>query len=208
MVYTKYRYIGYTDGSWSTPLADQVVLTKIVKAINAKAILEVGSFRGYTARLLAENVDEDCVIHCVDKAPDHGEAYRDQGIAHRIRRHVGSVDEVVETSLRALQFDLIFLDADHGLAAVRRDTSMLLPLLSDRGVFVWHDYADWGWMSEWNRVPEVLTELASTLPLFAISGCTLAVHAKTWMSENLLSALERERAKRRASDWTTERLRG
>lgn len=195
-------------GSWSTPLADQVVLTKIVKVITAKVILEVGSFRGYTARVLAENVNEDSVIHCVDKAPDHGEAYRGRGIAAKIRRYVGTVDDFVETTLGGLKFDLIFLDADHGLAAVRRDTSILLPLLADGGLFVWHDYADWGWMSEWNRVPEVLAELAATLPILAIPGSTLAVHGKTWRPEHILLAQERWRTEGQASDWTTERQRG
>jgi hypothetical protein len=195
-------------GSWSTPLVDQVVLTKIVKSVNAKMILEVGSFRGYTARILAENLSAGGLIHCVDKASDHGQAYENSEAASRIRRHVGSLEEVVDTSLRGLEFDLIFLDADHSLAAVRRDTSMLLPRLAQDGIFVWHDYADWGWMSGWNRVPELLAELASTLPILAIPGCTLALHAKYWTPDHILPTLERWQAEGPPSDWTTQRLRG
>src|SRR5262249_52838255 len=160
-------------GSWSTPLVDQIMLTKIVKATHARSILEVGSFRGYTARVLAENLGEGGLIHCVDKASDHGQAYQDTEAASRIRRHVGGLEEVVDTSLQGLEFDLIFLDADHSFAAVKRDTAMLLPRLAAKGLFVWHDYSDWGWMTEWNRVPEALGELASTLPILAVPGCTL-----------------------------------
>jgi len=61
-------------GSWSTPLSDQVILAKLAKATDAKTILEVGSFRGYTARVLAENLAPGGVLHCVDLAVDHGEA--------------------------------------------------------------------------------------------------------------------------------------
>jgi hypothetical protein len=195
-------------GSWSTPLSDQVTLAKLAKATHAKKILEVGSFRGYTARMLAENLPSDGVLHSVDMAIEHGEAYRDRAIASRIERHVGSVDEVARGPLLGHRFDLIFLDADHSFSAVRQDSAVLLPLLADSGLFVWHDYADWGWMSGWNRVPEVLAELASTMTIVAVPGTSLAVHSRHWSPERIRLAQESWHSSTRESPWNTNRLRG
>ena len=72
--------------------------------------------------------------------------------------------------------DMIFLDADHTYAAVKRDTEILLPLLSPTGIFVWHDYANWGSFSRQNGVPEFLHEfseaVSSSADLRFVSCCT------------------------------------
>jgi SAM-dependent methyltransferase len=179
------------QGSWSAPVVDQVMLAKFARWIKPKHVLEVGSFRGYTARLLAENTPDDCAIHTLDIAPDHGQAYQGEPIAAKILRHIGSLQSSPSALPAGQKYDFIFLDADHQRSAVESDTRHLLPLLSKDGILFWHDYADWGWMSEWNGVPEYLCELERTLPILSVPGTTLAVYRPAWSKERVEEAIDR-----------------
>jgi SAM-dependent methyltransferase len=154
---------------WTSPLVDQVAVAKIAKIINARRILEVGSFQGHTALMLADNTEAE--ITAVDILGDHGEIYRGRA-DRRIRRHVGTVETLRDNG----QFDLIFLDADHRAEEVERDTRVAVEKLAPGGVFVWHDYCDSYWISELNRVPEVLGGLAATMPIRGLRGTKLAVY--------------------------------
>jgi hypothetical protein len=80
-------------------------------------------------------------------------------------------------------YDLIFIDADHSYESVRNDTELILPLLSPTGFVVWHDYANWGYFSGENGVPEYLGELGATLPIGHVAGSTLALHSPSWVSD-------------------------
>lgn len=154
---------------WTSPLADQIAVAKIARVINAHRILEIGSFQGHTALMLAENTDAE--ITTIDILEDHGEVYRNR-IRGRIRRHVGTVETLCETD----PFDLIFLDADHRAEEVDRDTRAALEKLAPGGVFIWHDYCDSLWISELNRVPEVLASYAQTMRIQGLRGTKLAVY--------------------------------
>ena len=155
---------------WTSPLTDQIALAKIAALTRPTGILEVGSFEGHTALMLAENTDAQ--ITTVDPTEDHGVIYRGTALEQRIHRHVGTL----ETLPNRGPYDLIFLDADHNREAVRRDTRLALKLLAPGGVFAWHDYCDSYWVSQLNRVPEVLAEYARTLPVHALPGTRLALY--------------------------------
>ncbi len=153
---------------WTSPLVDQIAVTKIAKITGARRILEIGSFQGHTALMLADNTEAEIVA--VDVLDEHGEVHRKR-VPGRVRRHVGPV----ETLPASEPFDLIFLDADHRADEVDRDTRNALPRLAPGGVFIWHDYCDSLWISELNRVPEVLTRYAETLPIRGLRGTKLAI---------------------------------
>jgi hypothetical protein len=169
-------------GSWSTPLADMVTLLKIALCTNPKWLMELGSYRGYTALFLAHHISPDARIVTIDRHPDHGEAYRGISLASRIERRVGETDRAMFAGDEPASYDLIFVDADHSYASVRNDTELVLPLLSPSGFIVWHDYANWGYFSGQNRVPEYLGELAGRLPIGHVPGSTLAIHSPSWIS--------------------------
>src|SRR6266568_1489738 len=76
-------------GNWSTPLGDVFVVLKAALGFESKRILELGSYRGDTARLLAENTGPDTMICAVDADERHGASYRDLPIAGKIRRKTG-----------------------------------------------------------------------------------------------------------------------
>jgi predicted O-methyltransferase YrrM len=199
---------GMPRGSWSTPITDQVMLAKLARLLRPKNILEVGSFRGYTARLLAENTASDCIIHALDINPDHGEAYIKSPLKSRIRRHIGSLKDRAPESLKGISFDYVFVDADHQFEAVESDTRTILPLLAEEGALIWHDYSDWGWMSSWNRVPEFLHNLSKEIPILTIPGTTLALHRRGWTYQDVEKAIEEWRRLSGQSHWESETIRG
>ena len=157
---------------WVSPLSDQVAVVKLAAVTHPDRILEVGSFQGHTALLLAMNLPLETEITTVDVLPNHGEVYLGGPFAERIKRHIGTMDTLPSERL----FDFIFLDADHREEEVRRDTDSALDRLAAGGVLVWHDYVDSLWTSRLNRVPEVLAEYASRLSIRSLPGTRLAVY--------------------------------
>jgi predicted O-methyltransferase YrrM len=170
-------------GPWSSPIADICVLAKIALCLTPRRVLEVGSYRGYTTKLLAEHTPADTRIVAFDRDPRHGAAYCGLPLAAKIERRIGEVSHAAFAGDPRGHYDLIFLDADHTYEAVKRDSEVLLPLLASQGVFVWHDYANWGRFSRLNGVPEVLHELAERLPVVAVAGSWLAMHMPAWTGE-------------------------
>lgn len=195
-------------GSWSAPATDQMMLAKLARLTQPEHVLEIGSFRGYTARLLAENTSSDCVIHALDTNPHHGEAYLNSSLTSRIVRHFGSLADSFPESLKGISFDLIFIDADHKFEAVEKDTKEIIPFLAERGLLLWHDYSDWGWMSAWNRVPEFLRDLSREIPVLSIPGTTLAIHRRGWTDREVAKAVEDWNNSPTRSQWDSEVLKG
>ena len=189
-------------GSWSTPLADLLMLLKIAVCTEPKRLMEIGSYRGYTALFLAQHISPDAKIVTIDRHPDHGEAYRKTSLAGMIERRVGETDRAMFARDEPASYDLIFVDADHSYRSVRNDTELVLPLLSPAGFIVWHDYANWGYFSGQNGVPEYLGELGAKLPIGHVLGSTLAIHSPSWVSgegrERFRSATQWARPDRRS----------
>jgi SAM-dependent methyltransferase len=167
-------------GPWSTPLRDLVPLAKLAAAQKPTNILELGSFRGFTALLLAEHTPETTRIVAADVNPSHGTAYRNHPLGVRIERLVGASSADLFSRFGDGSFDFLFIDADHSYSAVKRDTELCLRLVSENGFLLWHDYANWGYFSRTNGVPEYLRELSSSLPIGQIIGCDVAIHRPSW----------------------------
>ncbi|MEY2488573.1 MAG: hypothetical protein QOC70_515 [Verrucomicrobiota bacterium] len=199
-------------GSWSTPLADLLMLLKIAVCTGPKRLMEIGSFRGYTALLLAQHISPGAKIVTIDRHPEHGEAYRKTSLAGMIERRVGETDWAMFARDESTSYDLIFVDADHSYRSVRKDTELVLPLLSPAGFIVWHDYANWGYFSGQNGVPEYLGELGAKLPIGHVLGSNLAIHSPSWVSgagrERFCSATKVEAREIGADPWQGNLPRG
>ena len=199
-------------GSWSTPLADVVMLLKLAVCNEPKRLMEIGSYRGYTALFLAQHVSPDARIVTIDWHADHGEAYRETSSARKIERRVGLTDQPMFAQDEPRSYDLIFIDADHSYENVRHDTELVLPLLAPTGFVVWHDYANWGYFSGENGVPEYLGELCATLPIGHVAGSTLAIHSPSWVSgagrERFRSATQGQWKEIGADPWQADLPRG
>lgn len=89
-------------------------LRLLVKMLSAKRVLEVGTFTGYSALMMASSLPEDGTLETLEFDPAHAAVARryfsESPHGHKIRIHMGAA---LETLARlAGPFDLAFLDAD------------------------------------------------------------------------------------------------
>ncbi|MTJ07924.1 O-methyltransferase [Anabaena sp. UHCC 0204] len=198
-------------GAWSTPLADIVMLLKVIVCTQPKKLMEVGSFRGYTALYMAQHISPDAKIVTVDRYPEHGEAYLNTPYASIIERRVGETNTEMFQQDSKDSYDLIFIDADHSYSGVKNDTELVLPLVSQNGFIVWHDYANWGYFDGKNGVPEYLKELSEKLPIAHITGSDVAIYSPAWAGEKkhiYESAIQQKVRSTEVNPWNTDYLRG
>lgn len=186
---TRLSIVDLPRGEWATPLVDTLSLLKAAVGFQAKRVLEIGSYKGATARLIAENTPESTHIWPLDQEPEHGSAYRDTPLEARIHKIVGSV------SLPLLKeygpFDFIFVDADHDYKSVWDHSMCAFELLSPGGVIFWHDYQHRGCLHGMGGVPEALNAVRNTgRPIYSIEGTMLCIYSEYpgWETSRLSSA--------------------
>lgn len=94
---------------------DQAVLMRfILRAVGARRVLEIGTFLGLSAVVIADAIGPDGRVICLDRSAewtDHARRlWQDAGVADRIELRLGdahdTIDNVSET------FDAVFIDAD------------------------------------------------------------------------------------------------
>jgi predicted O-methyltransferase YrrM len=194
-------------GAWSTPLIDVFVLLKSVVGFRSTRILELGSYRGDTARLMAENTADEVRIFAVDVHPDHGISYRDSHVARRIERRVGNIAPALFAA--GEKFDFIFVDANHDYASVMNDTAVAFDHLTDDGVIFWHDYHFNSYFHGMAGVPDALRHYAGGHAILSIDGTTLAMFSRHpgWETARLLQ-LKPADGKLAEDVWTQTQLRG
>lgn len=90
------------------------LLSLISKMLNPKAILEIGTYTGYSALCLAEGLQNNGVLHTIDineELYDFQRKYFDASpYGQQIIQHIGNAIDIIKTLDR--QFDLVFIDAD------------------------------------------------------------------------------------------------
>jgi hypothetical protein len=167
------------SGDWATPFWDTLILLKGAAGFRPHSALEIGSYRGITARLLAENTPEDSRIYALDTDPDHGQAYRGLAVARKIHRLVGKASE--ELAREGAPYDLVFINRDHGREGVFLDSVWAWNLLSERGVIFWHDYqTQYYFVHAAGAVPEALREfqIKTGAGIVALQGTWLALFSR------------------------------
>ena len=90
------------------------LLSLISKMLNPKAILEIGTYTGYSALCLAEGLQNNGVLHTIDineELYDFQRKYFNASpYGQQIIQHVGNAIDIIKTLDH--QFDLVFIDAD------------------------------------------------------------------------------------------------
>jgi predicted O-methyltransferase YrrM len=165
-------------GIWATPLVDTLTVVKAAIGFQSKRILEIGSYKGSTARLIAENSSDDVRIFTLDRDPRHGEAYRGTPLETRITRLIGGCESALLKP--HAPFDLIFVDADHDFESVCHHSIEALDVLSPQGIILWHDYQQRDYLHGRTAVPEALHAIAQSTgnTVLSIAGTMLAIHSK------------------------------
>lgn len=90
------------------------LLSILSKIINPEAILEIGTYTGYSALCLAEGLQKDGELHTIDineELVDLQEKYFSlSDYKDQIHAHLGNALDIIPTINK--KFDLIFMDAD------------------------------------------------------------------------------------------------
>ena len=112
------------------------VLRLLIKMSGAKRILEIGTFTGYSALMMAEAVPDDGEVITMEMnlryqelAAKHFEKFDPQ---HKIILMKGDAKDLIPTLKGA--FDLVFMDADK--LSYKDYYDQTLPLLSEGGIMV------------------------------------------------------------------------
>jgi predicted O-methyltransferase YrrM len=90
------------------------VLATLSQLLRPKAILEVGTYTGYSALCLAEGLQPGGVLHTIDINEELESMVRryvtEAGLDNTIHLHVGDARHLIPTL--KVEWDLVFLDAD------------------------------------------------------------------------------------------------
>jgi predicted O-methyltransferase YrrM len=169
-------------------------LAGIARYRDAKRVLEIGTFDGNTALLLAANLGPDARVVTVDLPPDfdatqrHALAHTDvelnltarSDLARQYRNHVlapkisqvyGDSATLDWTTLGG-PFDLVFIDGCHSEPYVRSDSLNALEHLAPGGVIVWHDY---GMIADVSSVVDQVARSTPGMRAYVLEGTRLAV---------------------------------
>jgi predicted O-methyltransferase YrrM len=142
------------DWGGSMTITEISSLCHLVAARRPRKVLEIGSFRGLTTLNIALNA-RDAEIHTLDLPPDadptstrfennDAKIITSRGYYYYQDRSEATFDfkEIGQG------VDFCLIDAAHSYEYVRNDTAKSLPVLTDTGLILWHDYGRNDFMAE------------------------------------------------------------
>ena len=90
------------------------LLAQLIQLMQAKQVLEIGTFTGYATLWMAQALPEEGIVHTIDKneeLEDRVRNYFEQStVTSKIRYHVGDALDIIPNLTDT--FDLVFIDAD------------------------------------------------------------------------------------------------
>ena len=183
------------DRKWmSITIEELSCVLAIAKGVNAKNILEIGTWDGNTALNLAVNTHPARVVTMdlpIDFTVDQqkstlaypvgrlnltdrkqvGRQLSSHSLGSTVRQVYGD-SAVLDWGMLGSPFDLIFIDGCHEYSYVKSDSRNALSHVRDGGAVVWHDY---GMNEDVSRVVDEVVETNDGLKAYAVEGTRLAV---------------------------------
>lgn len=157
------------------------VLVALVASVRPRTVLEIGCNEGRTAKAILRHVPAIREYIGVEVPVSYRPALAAQrrevtALPGRLAQHDrrfclalrarGSLDLSAADLPRC---DAVFVDGDHGAAAVRHDSALAAAVLNPGGIVIWHDY------NELVEVRDVLHDLhAQGWPIQHVTGTWLA----------------------------------
>lgn len=124
-------------------------LQTMVKLLNAKVIVEIGSLAGYSAITMALAMENGGTVHCFEREPDYCDFIAKQaksiGVGDRIVIHSGNAEETLQ-NFDAKDIDMIFIDADK--PSYVKYLEFLLPKVRSGGVIIGDNALAWGFVAD------------------------------------------------------------
>lgn len=111
-------------------------LSFMSQLIQPTAILEIGSFTGFSALCLAEGLKANGELHTIELREEDAKkamtAFSNSPKGHQIKMHMGDAKQIIPTLDK--NWDLVFIDADKTSYIEYYD--MVLPLLNENGLLI------------------------------------------------------------------------
>ena len=150
------------SGSWedggTSPL-ERYLLALLIRYFKPASILEIGTFRGISTRLILENSSAPTQVYTMDLPPERdfsqlaagtdkalvlhskvGVEFQDHPERARVTQILGNSLEANTWATLPERIDFAFIDASHSYEAVKNDTERAREKLKPGAVIVWHDY--------------------------------------------------------------------
>lgn len=187
-------FMPQAQGQGSVSTIESIMLLKLMRCVNPSHLFEFGTYKGLTTRLLLENLPESDVAseriftldlpdleHVVFQGTDIEVASESIDCE---RKYLGSqrkhlVKQILQDSMTLdpdeypKKFQFIFIDGNHELGYVRKDTENSLKMLADPpSCIVWHDYGN----PEFPELTQYLEDLSTQILLQHIEDTMLAFH--------------------------------
>ena len=151
-------------GSWTdgcTAPLERFLMAQLLRFFKPSILVEIGTYRGTTTRMLLENAPSDAHIYTIDlpldvDARDVAASSDERLIKHRqvgaeFRSHPRArhITQILGNTMDAATWQEVpegvgfaFIDGSHSYEAVRNDTERLRTRLRSDAVILWHDYTE------------------------------------------------------------------
>ena len=111
-------------------------LLRLLEPENIKYVLEIGTWKGYSAETWIRAFKPDKLV-TIEKDPKFPDAIEIENINYKYFWNTDSHDNDIQFNTEP--YDFAFLDADHSYEGVKKDWEMYGPLVKKGGVIVFHD---------------------------------------------------------------------
>lgn len=171
---------------------ESLILLALARVVEANRVFEFGTYKGFTTRLLLENIVSDqVIITTLDLPTTSGISFqgRDETLAVESlgseREYLRSPkrDQVEQILIDSMNFsgcgyekafDLIFVDGNHRLEYAQRDTENALKMLRGGGCIAWHDYGN----PDFPELTQFLDSLKLDKPIYHVEDTMLCFYAQ------------------------------
>lgn len=164
-------------GFYSISIFETQALCMLIRGIDARRVLEIGTMVGKTAVNIAHNLPEDGHVYTLDLPEqrckhDLGKYVREnEDVSHKITLLCGDSREF-DFSPYYDDVDLMFIDGNHTYEYVLSDSENAVRCVRSGGFIVWHDF-DYTQLASTTAIIEVCNEHG--LCLACIDSTKLAI---------------------------------
>lgn len=168
---------------WSLDLQELTHVCSIIRQLNARRVLEIGTFDGFATLNMAANIGDGGMVYTVDLPPDHESRGIDNasdsrlvGAMFRGEPECSRITQLYADSMTADwstfggPFDLILVDGCHSYPYVKSDGLNAIRQIKPGGVVLWHDYG------QFPEVSRAVDEIAETHRMCALIGTRFACY--------------------------------
>ena len=181
---------GWREPGTSITIMELNCILMAMREVNAKKVIEVGTFNGNTTLNIAANLPEDGQVVTLDLPVDEhmdyalniqdglrnvtdrqvvGQQFLDSPVSGRVKQVFGD-SATLDWNTFGGPFDLAFIDGCHDYNYVKSDTDNALKVVRPGGAILWHDYA------QMDGVSRAVDEYQGKVDrLCAIEGARIAI---------------------------------